>query len=330
MSSKTNKSKGHSRKKMKKMNILRRRNGLIFGLVTPMLSCFVVTMMMTTTSIILVSTTTLIVVKAEDVYADEYVRQVIEEEQEHYGYDDPYYRYDEYHAADSSTKSDDDHGQQEQQQQDDTMTEEERRRLEGERRAKEEADRIAAERERKFQKELERMNEEQQKVALKQKRKDHRKVESVLKAARKNDLYGVLGMKNWNIKIPSRTMRIPFLNFSIASPGITIKETTTNEIRKQFRTRAKQMHPDKNKDGRAQEAFIALENAAAILQDPTQRSIYDKEMSIQRQESMAANKQLVTGTIRSITQMIGQIIKVTHTILGPFFTSVMIIVALII
>ncbi|OEU08798.1 heat shock protein DnaJ, partial [Fragilariopsis cylindrus CCMP1102] len=48
------------------------------------------------------------------------------------------------------------------------------------------------------------------------------------------------------------------------------------DIRKQFRTRAMQIHPDKNNDGRAQEAFIAVENAASILSDKQQRNIYDE------------------------------------------------------
>jgi hypothetical protein len=252
-------------------------------------------------------------------YDDDYVQQVVEEDQQHYGY------YDEYVADEAMF----DEQQQKKQEKDNIMNEEQRLLAELERLAREEADRVAAERERKFQAELDRMDQEQKQAALKQKKKDHRKVQAVLKAASRNDLYGVLGMKNWDLRLPSIDIHLPGgLHFQI--PGLILKETSEKDIRKQFRYRAKQMHPDKNKDGRAQEAFIAVENAAAILSDSQQRSVYDAEMKLYRAEQFAASRQLIATATLSVWNITRKIIKTAHMVLGPFFTSVMIIVALII
>ncbi|KAG7358611.1 chaperone protein DnaJ [Nitzschia inconspicua] len=276
-------------------------------------------------STLLLSLTTTIAL--EDHYSDDYVRQVIEEDQQQY-YGDEYY-YDEYHAEKDLYNQQ----QQQQQQQNDEptmMTEEERYLLEQEHLAQEQADRIAAERERQFQAELDRMDEEQRKRALQQKKKDHRRVQQVLRAAKRNDLYGVLGMRNWNLKLPAKHIQLPGSSIGFTIPGITIKETTDKDIRKQFRLKARQLHPDKNKDGRAEEAFMAAETAAAILSDPDQRQAYDQAMQQQRAQRMAANKQLVSSASKSMWQISNQVVKTAHILLGPFFTSVMILLAIII
>lgn len=261
---------------------------------------------------------------------DDYVRQVIEEDRQ-------YQYYDYYDTVDDAVL-----GQQQQQQKmrnddnDDTkakanggngervMTEEERRQAEEERRAQELADRIAAERERKFQSDLARMDEQQKKVALKQKKVDRRKVQSVLQAAKHGDLYGVLGMRNWCIEIPARHINLPG-GFHFHIPGLSLKTTTERDIKKQFRSRAIQVHPDKNRDGRAQEAFIAVEYAASILSDKQSRAEYDEERKRINTQTMLARRQLVTTTVTSTLQVTKQIIKGAHIILGPFFTPVLII-----
>lgn len=256
---------------------------------------------------------------------DDYVRQVLEEERQYYADEDYYAYYDEYNA--SADNDDQAHAQQNQQQQ---QTEAERLQAEQELQAREEADRLAAQREKQFQAELDRMNEEQRKAALKQKRKDHRRVQAVLKAAQHNDLYSVLGLRNWNLKIPPRKIRITGLaSWGLTIPGVTLKETTEKDIRRQFRTMSKLVHPDKNKDGRASEAFIAVETAATILSDPHQRAMYDEERRLQREERMDAGKLVVSTTVRSVWQVSGHLVKTGRSILGPFATPVFILAFLI-
>jgi DnaJ domain len=258
---------------------------------------------------------------------DDYVRQVIEEDQQHYGGENEYY-YDEYyyHADENVYDPNEEEGSSEEP----VMTEEERYMREQERLAQEQADRIAAERERQFQAELDRMDEEQQKKALQQKKRDHRKVQRALRAAQRGDLYGILGMINWNLKLPSKRIQLPGSSIGFTIPGITLKETTEKDIRKKFRVQARLLHPDKNKDGRAQEAFMAVEAAAAILSDPDQRAAYDQAMQQKRAERMAANKKLVSAASKSMWSVSSQVVKTAHTLLGPFFTSVMILLAIII
>ena len=52
--------------------------------------------------------------------------------------------------------------------------------------------------------------------------------------------------------------------------GVT-KEATEIEIKKQYRKLALQFHPDKNKAPGASEAFKAIGNAFAVLNDPEKR-----------------------------------------------------------
>jgi hypothetical protein len=56
------------------------------------------------------------------------------------------------------------------------------------------------------------MDKEQQKKALQQKKRDYRNVQKVLRAAHRNDLYGILGMRHWNLKLPATHIQLPFGN----------------------------------------------------------------------------------------------------------------------
>jgi hypothetical protein len=251
-------------------------------------------------------------VAAQNQY-DEYVRQVIEEDQQHYGNE---YYYGEYQA--------DEDVYEQQHQKEEAFSEEERL-------AREQADQWAAEREQQFQKELAKMDEAARKKALQQKKKDHRKVQAVLNAANREDWYGVLGLSSWGIQIPSRTIQLPFQGISFTIPGITLKGAPTDkDIKRQFRIRARQLHPDKNRDGRAQEAFILVEHAASILSDADERVVYDAQLKAKREQRMASNKKLVSTATKCMLQVSSQVVKTAHMILGPFFTSVMILLAIII
>ena len=169
-------------------------------------------------------------------------------------------------------------------------------------------------------------DEEAKKAALKQKRKDGRRVRSILKAAKHNNLYGVMGILNIRIQTPE----IPINFFNVAKftiPSVKLwKGPTDQDIKKQFRKRAMQVHPDKNKDGRAQEAFVAVQNAAQVLGDKQARARYDAYRTESRSEQWA----LVNTTLSSALAVLRKTIGVCRTVLGPFFLPVMIIAALII
>mmetsp|Transcript_23595 Transcript_23595/g.25131 ORF Transcript_23595/g.25131 Transcript_23595/m.25131 type:complete len:291 (-) Transcript_23595:1592-2464(-) len=255
---------------------------------------------------------------------DEYVRQVIEEDQFHYHDESFDYQENTFEKGEGSTTKENNSNNEEEE----IIDEEQRRQNEEERLAREADDRLAAKREQQFQADLDRMNDEEKNKALKQKKIDGRKVQSVLKAAKHNNLYMVLGIRNWNLRIPSWEIDIGGLKFTI--PGFIIKETSERNIRKQFRTISKQIHPDKNKDGRAQEAFIAAENAAAILSDKQKRKLYDDEIKLYRSNRLKTNQKLMMTTILSTWNVTSRAVKILKTSLGPFFVPVLIICALII
>jgi len=237
---------------------------------------------------------------------DEYVREVLEEDQEHHN---DYYN------------EDDEQYNRRQQQQEDAQ----------ERAAREAADRKANEREQKFERELDRMkDDEERKLAMKQKKRDGRRVKSVLKAFAKEDYYGVLGMNNFSIKTPQIPINIANVaKFTI--PSLTLKKGPTDQsIKKQFRQRAMQVHPDKNKDGRAEEAFVAVQNAASVLGDSKTRQQYDQHRKEMRSQQLDTSKQIVSTTLNSVWAVLKKILQVCQTLLGPFFVPVAIIAALII
>jgi hypothetical protein len=231
----------------------------------------------------------------------DYVKEVLEEDERHYGND-----------ADHTTPED--------------LVKQQKAQAEQQRLAEEQgkADRIAAERERAFQKDLAKMNEDQKKAALRQKKRDARMVRQILKAEDNQNLYQVLGMRNWNVGIPARQFYIGPLHIKL--PGITIKQTTTKDIRKAFRTRTKQIHPDKNRDGRAKEAFIAVENAASILSDETSRKQYDKQLLLAREERHTNTNAIFVHSWTTVRHVFRAILA----ILGPFAAPAIVIGVLII
>lgn len=235
---------------------------------------------------------------------DEYVKEVLQEDDHHHHSGNEYFHEDSYYEAQ--------HTQQ---------------RLEEERIAEEQANRIRVERERAFQAELDKMTADQQAAALKQKKMDAKVVHSILKAVEQNELYKVLGIRNWDWKIPAREWRVA--GWSVTLPGVTVKETTMKDIRRAYRTRAMLVHPDKNKDGRAQQAFIAVEETASILSDHTLRAEYDRHRQAVRRERRQVQLALVSEVTETVVGTTMGTLKAAHRLLGPFATPVIILGALI-
>lgn len=203
-----------------------------------------------------------------------------------------------------------------------------KKKAEEERIAREKADRIEEEREAAFAAEVAKMTDEQQKVARKQKKIDARIVRRILRAAKNDNHYAVLGLRNWELQIPSRTIKLARLVFRI--PGFALFHISPKVIKKAYRKLATKVHPDKNLDGRATEAFIAVENSASILNDEPKRIEYDDMVrQIWRERRELAQKKAVKsadGTIR----FIGQIVQVFRRVLGPFALPVIILGCLLI
>uniref|UniRef100_A0A7R9WQ02 J domain-containing protein n=1 Tax=Craspedostauros australis TaxID=1486917 RepID=A0A7R9WQ02_9STRA len=191
--------------------------------------------------------------------------------------------------------------------------------------AQEQADRLAAAREKKFQSDLKKMNDEQKKKALQQKKKDAKVVRRILKAQANEDLYAVLGIRNWDIQIPSRKIA-----FNITIPALKLKQTSERDIKRAFRKQSRVTHPDKNRDGRAQEAFIAVDEAAMVLTDSAARKEYDahfRKLQAKRREKTMAAFNKVLAVVRSA---LNNVMWVFRKVIAPFATPIVILCALII
>lgn len=175
---------------------------------------------------------------------------------------------------------------------------------------KRKADEIARKREEAYQAELARINDEKLKKSLqRQKKKDGQIVKKILRNSANEKHYSVLGLRcKWG------EIELPF--------GVKFCSTSPGDIKKAYRTIAKTVHPDKNRDGRANEAFDAIERSAAILMDKDKKRAYDLKLA--RKRKVAVEKAFVTVKTAFVS------LKRTIKLLGPFATPVLILVALII
>jgi len=182
--------------------------------------------------------------------------------------------------------------------------------------AEEEAARIAEQhrqqREAAFEAEVKRMDAEQRKKAVRQKKADAKVVSRILRAAGAQpepDHYRVLGMRNWEVHVgPWHLFRI-----------------TARDVKKAYRNWSRRVHPDKNRDGRAEEAFHALEASAAVLGDGDERRGYDRRVEARRKKR---NKRItgtaldvLHGTRRNVVRVVGT----AKRVLGPFSVPVFVL-----
>lgn len=186
--------------------------------------------------------------------------------------------------------------------------------LEEERLMEQKNERIRQQREADFQSSLERMNEDQQKAARKQKKKDAKIVKKILKASNRGNHYSVLGLLNFAFKIG------PFTFF----------RPSPKDIKKAYRHRAMKTHPDKNRDGKAQEAFVAVEESAAVLMDDQAREQYDLEIKTARMEKKERILQKLSSIRIFVRNKLSWLIWLFHKVLGPFALPILILGCLLI
>ena len=186
------------------------------------------------------------------------------------------------------------------------------------------AEQIRLQREAAYEASLKKMNEEERKKAQKQKAVDAKVVSRILKHASKGNHYAVLGIRNLEFQLGPYFI----LNWSVGP--FVLFHTKTKEIKRVYRNLARVVHPDKNKDGRAEEAFHAIETSAAILTDEKKRKDYDKRLITARRRR---NKE-VTGKFVDISGRIwnGSVGAMTTAkkVLGPFSTPILVVGALLV
>jgi len=173
-----------------------------------------------------------------------------------------------------------------------------------------------------------------------EKRKDSKIVRKILTASSNGEHYQVLGLKNYEIKLPFQ-IRFPY-RFHRHPPSIK-KDNTNNDpiyipifhpnvknIKRAYRQRARLVHPDKNSDPDADQAFDALDKAAAILMDERLRRDYDlavKEIRERKRQDRILFLKYMFGLVYGVSSKISGIAK---RVLGPFLTPLVVLGALIV
>lgn len=187
-----------------------------------------------------------------------------------------------------------------------------------------ERQRIRQQREAEFEANLARMNEDQRKLAQKQKKKDAKVVKKILKAFAKQNYYAVLGLHSLDLTIgPIRFLSYQFGPFTFFRPD-------AKDIKKAYRGRAMITHPDKNRDGQAHEAFVAVEESAAILADERMRAEYDIFRKQMRLEQQARTMDVIKKVLLVVHQHVSRIVWIFRNLMGPFATPILILGCLLI
>lgn len=251
---------------------------------------------------------------------DDVVQQVLKEEQAHYGDDYDRHQFEDDQNFDAEAY-----------QTEYIRKEEEAERLEQERlaaRERQEAERIRQEREAAFELEVSQMEEAKAKAARKQKKKDAQICRRVLNASKHGDHYRVLGL--WNFEIELGERKIGLWKLALTIPAIKLFRIPAKKIRKAYRKLSLAVHPDRNRDGRAHEAFLALEESASILSDEKQRAAVDKEIRRKRQRMKQEALQRAHGAMNASVKLTSRTIGIVRSVLGPFAVPVSIIGALIV
>ena len=252
-------------------------------------------------------------------YADDdhdFVQEVLDEDEGHYN--------------DYATMSDEDVEQEmlrRQQEEEDLRRQAEEQQREAERQRNEQ---VQKQREEAFEAELARMSKEKQKEARKQKKLDAAVVRKVLRAAHHGNYYAVLGLSNREIRIPGRSITIVPGYFKLTIPEFKLFHISPQKIKKSYREKAKAVHPDKSVDGRAVEAFVAVENAASVLLDETARAEYDQHVLHRRLARRARVRNVAATGLERVLGLIGTVIGALKRILGPFGLPVLILSMLIV
>lgn len=243
---------------------------------------------------ICICTTCIMRCVADDEYGHEFVDEVLSDDAEHYASDFDMFTTDT--GADR-------HAQQEK----------DRQRLLREREAEQ--------REREFEAKVAQMRDaDARKAALRKKKRDAKIVQQVLNAHEAENLYGVLGLlNNRYLRLPKRIVTIIPKYFTVELPEVNLLYATHHRIKRAYRERAKQTHPDKNSDGRAVQAFWALDQAAEVLMNPDQRKAYDKAVRLRRRERRRRLRSMLQEGLDRVFGVGRRGVEILRTLLGPFF-----------
>lgn len=130
-----------------------------------------------------------------------------------------------------------------------------------------------ARRDRQWEADLQKMNKAQRSQAKKKRLQDAKVVNLVLSSP---DHYKTLRL--------SRPLWNPWSSFP--------KSASPKQVKKAYRDLARKVHPDKNKDGRAEEAFDKIQEAYETLSDKGKKREYDRKEERKRKARKEERKEI--------------------------------------
>lgn len=172
-------------------------------------------------------------------------------------------------------------------------------------------------------------HQKEQQRERKRRRRDAREVRRILRAAARGDWYGVLGLWNWDVRVPGRIIGFQGREW-LRLPEFCLFRPSTQDVRKAYRRRSVGVHPDRNRDAQAPEAFRALEEAAALLSDESQRAFYDAQIRSERIRRRDAAMGATIRTVASAAGLVSRTASVARNTLGPFAVPALVLGSLIV
>eukprot|EP00977_Amphora_coffeiformis_P024734 scaffold16756_cov148-Amphora_coffeaeformis.AAC.2 len=189
-----------------------------------------------------------------------------------------------------------------------------------------------------FAKELKALPDEQQKLLRQKKRKDGKIVQGILNAWQRHDFYAVLGLRRFfpeGIRLikghggkPGVPQKLNIKNAILKRqwPDVIILRIPTRAIQQAYRTRAVQTHPDKNRDPRTEQAFVAVQDAHKVLSDPELRKAYEMERQTHR---LAVRQAWKDRYHKVINTTLRPVLVVLHKVVGPLTVPLVVVGALV-
>ena len=267
---------------------------------------------------------------------DEFVQEVLEEDAWHHDEQDNPYREDPPPGNADGGPQGDTKGE---------KYEERLRRKREEERLKQQAEEERLQRqavEDAFARELESLPEEQQKLLRQKRRKDGKIVQRILSAYQRHDYYAVLGLR-WffpegitlirgrgdqddTASKETRRFNLKEAILRLKWPALIILRISNREIQQANRKRAVQVHPDKNRDPRTEQAFVAVQDAFSVLSDPVLRRKYEVE---RRQHRIAIRQAWKDRYYTILNKTVRPLWTILHKFWVPLSVPIVVLAAIV-
>ncbi|GMH76204.1 hypothetical protein TrLO_g4028 [Triparma laevis f. longispina] len=199
--------------------------------------------------------------------------------------------------------------------------------------------RLAAEaRKREVENEAARLEDQQQEIMRAERRKKREAAfQTELKNMKKTERNEAIKRRKSDKKIIDRLLKskthYQTLNLNPKWYEFWKKEgsnVSVKQVKKAYRNLSKRIHPDKNKDVRAEDAFDMLQEANEVLSDAESKKAYDRKLELTKRSNREENLENAQDMAENAFKKTSLFMKLISKLLGPFAPSAFALCALII